>query len=374
MLFRFFKMKYFFRKPKKCKILVYDKQSISFARILFEKRNLSVFDKRYESINLYVLFLTLINFRFKNFKDLYKRIYFNFVSPDIIYTSIYNDLSFFKLKAIYPDAEYIADQNGLRDPDFIKSLKKSSINKNLKIDHFFVFSKHDENILSKYIKCKYYVAGKTDNNSIRRQIKPHSKNSKKKILFISGKMPDRSKINYIESQKLIFCRLIEICKIKKIKLFFKEKKSFFKHNTKLEYSSTDKRKSFYQNHFGSKSWYFIPYSYNHKKKYNLLHKFNFVILQDSTLGYELLSKGVKILCLTNKFPVLGLDINFNKKREGLFWTNKTDLLSITKKINNIINMPSDNWRKVASNFSKKILSFDNNNLKKKDILYKILIR
>ena len=125
MLFQIFKMKYFFRKPKKCKILVYDKHSLSFAKILFEKKKLSVFEKRYESINLYVLFLTLINFRFKNFKDLYKRIYFNFVSPVIIYTSIYNDLSFFKLKDIYPDAKYIADQNGLRDPRFIDTLKNN---------------------------------------------------------------------------------------------------------------------------------------------------------------------------------------------------------------------------------------------------------
>ena len=47
---------------------------------------------------------------------------------------------------------------------------------------------------------------------------------------------------------------------------------------------------------------------------------------------------------------------------------------VIEKIYNIMNMPSNRWKKVVSNYSKKILTFDSNNIKKKSVIDKILVK
>ena len=53
-------MNIFFKKPKKSDVLIYDRQSISFAKYLFKKKKFITYDVRYESINLSLLLKTLI--------------------------------------------------------------------------------------------------------------------------------------------------------------------------------------------------------------------------------------------------------------------------------------------------------------------------
>ena len=372
-------MKFYFTKPKKNKILIYDSHSLDFAKILFKKKPLSILNRRFESINLFVLFFTLyknilsFNLNLRNIVNQYKINYIKFVSPAIIYTSIYNDLGFFKLKSFYPNAKYIADQNGLRDPDFFRQLKKNKRESILKIDHFFVFNKHDSNFLMKYIKANYHVLGKTDNNSYFKKVKLPNNNIKK-ILFISGKIENRS--NYRLYEKKVFKNLISICEKKNIKLFFREK--LIPLNSSINCMPIIKRKLFYQKFFGSKNWNFLPHemgvTQSVKKKYEQLTKFNFVVQLDSTLGYELLSKGVKVVCVTDIFPITNLDVYFNKQKIGIFWTNKTDILSILNKINSVIKITFNKWKKISNKFSTEIVSFDKNNLGKISIIKKILIK
>ena len=69
------KIKLIFRKPNKKDILIYDRmtEERGFARILFSKKSYQILDCRYESINIYVLCLTLLRFGVNNLKDNYKK-------------------------------------------------------------------------------------------------------------------------------------------------------------------------------------------------------------------------------------------------------------------------------------------------------------
>ena len=115
---RFIKFKFFWRKPAERNILVYDRVSEKFANILFSKNSYSFYDVRFESINIYVLFKTLFNSGLSNLRTNYKLNYFRFVNPKIIYTSIDNNIGFYRLKKIFPKACYVSDQNGIRDNKF----------------------------------------------------------------------------------------------------------------------------------------------------------------------------------------------------------------------------------------------------------------
>ena len=93
--------KIYLKKPKQDNILVYDRVSKTFADALFKKKNFSIYDNRFESINIYIFFKTLTQYNFNGistFKKNYKKIYFEYVKPKIIYTSIDNNPGFYKLK------------------------------------------------------------------------------------------------------------------------------------------------------------------------------------------------------------------------------------------------------------------------------------
>ena len=142
------KAKWIFKKPNKKKILVYDRytETLAFSQILFPKTNYEILDVRYESINIYVLFLTLLKFKFKNLRDNYKKIYLNLVSPKLVYTSVDNNLAFYRLKDLYNKAIYISDQNGMRQNTFNLECKKyiRKSKKKLKADHIFLFGQNEK--------------------------------------------------------------------------------------------------------------------------------------------------------------------------------------------------------------------------------------
>ena len=94
-------------------------------RVLFKRNYFITFDVRYESINLYILLSSMIKYGFKNLRQNYKYEYFKTVKLKIIYTSIDNNLGFFKLKYLYPKALYVADQNGIRDSKFFNECKNT---------------------------------------------------------------------------------------------------------------------------------------------------------------------------------------------------------------------------------------------------------
>ena len=103
------KIKWIFKKLNKKDILIYDRmtEERGFARILFSKKSYQILDCRYESINIYVLCLTLLRFGVNNLKDNYKKMFIMLVSPKIVYTAIDNNPAFFKLKNIYDKPRYI---------------------------------------------------------------------------------------------------------------------------------------------------------------------------------------------------------------------------------------------------------------------------
>jgi len=86
---------YFFRPPKK-KILIYD-HGVDLL-IFLDKSEYFVFDARGESLNIYVLFLCLFKYGFKNLIENYKKLYFELVDPKFIISYRCDNPGFFKLK------------------------------------------------------------------------------------------------------------------------------------------------------------------------------------------------------------------------------------------------------------------------------------
>ena len=336
-------------KPKKSKILIYDALSVKYAKNLFKNLPMTVFHTRYEGLSIYILFKTFFEKGFSNFKENYKKNFFLFVNPKIIYTAIDNNISFYKLKTLFPKAYYIADQNGMRDKKFVNECKnfyKNNSSDYLQTDIYFCFGNNEKNKLKKFIKGKIYALGNTLNN-ICLLINFFLKKKTKGIVYISNDplVKERFKI-----EKKIFKNLINFCNENALKLYYYDR-------------PVGNNKNYIRKVFGD-DFFFIK---NSKKNLKRLINSNFLFVNlHSTLGYELISRGVKCIFFNHHTLYHGKKY----RKEGLFWSQNHNKNSVYKLLNNLIKMDQKKWMHRSIKFSKELCLFDKNNNKKKNIIFK----
>jgi surface carbohydrate biosynthesis protein len=361
-------MKIIFKKPQKRKILIFDRQGLQVFRFFFHDSQFEVLDRRKESINIYILLVTLLNDGYKDFRTNYLKNYIKIVNPKIVLTFIDNNFRFFLLKKDYPKAKFICVQNGSRDENFFKELKKYyDLNKNLEIDYFFVFNKIMKKKLLPYIKSKYYYTGSIKNNFYFKK-KNIKHRYKKYITFIT-----QTTSFFRQIEVIVFKELQKFCSQKKINLVFLEKKNSDIFN-----------EDFFRNKFGPEGWIYEKYK-NMQNTYEIINQSFMVIFIDSTLGYEALSKGIRVAC----FPYKSLNKRFRKNNmqnnllpnkfgypenfanKGPFWSNYANKDMIIPILNKVYNYKHNQWKNIFNKYSSRIMKYDSNNKIFKKVLRNI---
>jgi len=358
------KASYSIKRPKQKKILIFDRMSIKsgLADKIFKNNEFEVLDIRYENINLYVLFFVLLNTGFKNLKFNYFKYFLEFVSPKIVYTGIDNQLDFFKLKSIYNKATYISDQFAISKNAYAgykKGIKKDfywrckeylkKSNSKLFADVIFTFGQNNIDDMSKFIDGNYYALGSTKNNFKKFKKKKIKKINK--ITFIcSGKY-----IETIDDEKKVFKNLLRFGKENNIKINFLGRNNY-------------DEESFYRKTYSMGNWtYLAKTSLN--SSYQHLDNSQMIVFTHGTLGFEALSKGIKVAAFYSHFPEKGTYLKY--KRKGPFWTNSTSYADFEKIVKKIINYPDKKWSSIVKKYSKEILAYDSENRIKKLIINKI---
>ena len=331
--------KFFFKKPTKKKILVYDRASEKFAEILFKKKDYSFYDVRYESINFYVIFNTIFKSGLREIRTNYKINYFRFVSPKIIYTCIDNNIGFFKLKNIYPNALYISDQNGMRNNVFYYQCKeylKKNNNLALKVDIFFCFGLNEKKRISKVIKAKVYPLGNTLNNNFT-IIKSKSKKKLDKVMYISQDPKVRFNL-----EKSILEKLFEICEENNLKIYFLDRRG-------------QNNKKFIEKFF-KKKFNYVSNNSKYLQGYKELSPDYIYINGHSTLGYELLSKNYKCLSFNHTYYLHGVRKVY--KKTGPFWSGNKNKKKMRSLILKTIKISSKEWNRKIKRYQNELMIYD----------------
>tara|TARA_Y100001970_G_scaffold61123_1_gene78011 strand:- start:7407 stop:8507 length:1101 start_codon:yes stop_codon:yes gene_type:complete len=350
------------KKPYKKDVLIYDKKSSDFADLFFKKKSCEFLCVRFESINLYIIYITLLKSGFKNFKDNYKKNFIERVSPKIVFTAIDNNPAFYNLKNIIQKPIYISLQNGMRDNQFYEQCKILIKKKRMKLkaDYIFLFGESEKKRFSKIIKGKISCIG----NAINNHYKFNSKNIKKKIrsiMYVSQyniSMFEREKhpIDTFEEDKKIFNKLNTFCNKKNIKLIFCSKVGRSLEN-------------FFREKFSKGKWIYYPRESRHKT-YKRLNEQQMVVFGYSTLGFEALAKGLRCVSFYKNFPIEGSYLRYPKS--GSFWTDSLRYSDFENILNKVINFSNKNWKMISNKYSEQILSYNPGNTKVKKILNRIL--
>ena len=351
--------KWIFNKPRKKKILIYDRVSEDFWRFFFSKNSCEILDVRYESINIYVFLFTLFNSGIESFKDNYKKNYIKFVSPKIVFTSIDNNPGFYNLRNIYDKPFYVSVQNGMRDNSFYEQCRRyiKEKKKELKADHIFLFGSNEKKRFSKIIKAKIHCVGNIRNNSYPIQ-RIKKKKKIKFIMFVSAhhKQAYKEAGYRFEEDKKLFNLLYKFCKKKGVQLGL---------CSKLNSS----QEIFFRNSFVKGNWVYYP-RFNTRKTYELINKQQMIVFDWSTLGFEALAKGLKCVAFYKDFPLEGHYVKYPKS--GFFWTNSKNYNDLEKTLNRVILSSNKQWKKVVDKYSSELINYDANNIKSKKILNNLL--
>tara|TARA_B100000945_G_C19834736_1_gene346613 strand:+ start:37 stop:480 length:444 start_codon:yes stop_codon:yes gene_type:complete len=133
-VFYFFKIilncKFVFKKPKKADVILYD-EGLVFNYLMkknFSNISFNIFYRRFESINIYVLIMSLIKSKLINFSQIklnYLKLYFKYVNPKVVITSNDIDYGFYQIKnKINLDVITCACQSSFRLKNHFSSFKE----------------------------------------------------------------------------------------------------------------------------------------------------------------------------------------------------------------------------------------------------------
>ena len=354
----FFKCKFDFKIIKKEKLLIFDTLSLELVN---KTKKFEVLDVRYEIFNFWLLLENFLNLKF-TLKD-YILAFISKVNPKVVLTFNDNYMLFYELKKYFPNVKFIAVQNGYRHKSHLDGFKKHK-NKKLFVDYLFTFGKNSEIFYKKYLKCNNFInSGSFRNNKVK--LKKCSE--KKDILFLStfrlGNHLCKNDNFNIESGII---KIINIfCEKKKIKLFiatatrdYLEEKNFLlsklpeKHNVRVI-----RKKGQLSN-------------------YLLVNKFETIVFNDSTLGYEAIVRKKKIVAISCRKEKAKIAYPFGfpttKSNKGFFFTNFGTKKEIFRVLNNVYSLSQKKWLK---NYQEKLnvfMNFNKDNIKLKKVINKLI--
>ncbi len=334
---KIFKVKFYFFKPTKNSILLFDYILEDYLQKILKKK-FSVLYRRGEALNLYVVFIVILNHGFYNFKKNYIYYYITFVDPKLIIT--FNDLhpTFYLLKDKFNNSiKTVAIQNGHLIKKSFMSFKYIS-NPSASIN--FLLSNYYERTY-KFINSKKKFIGSLRNNFYKKT----KEDKVKKILFISQFQPVLT--NLKDSQEMI-------TKEKKLIKYL----NIFNNINNIPIIIATKliKKEIYKKYFKVNSSFKFIDGKNFTDKYNYIDRCHMTIFMDSTLGMESLSRGNKVV----SFP-----LRRSKNILNSFYTSsKLDYKTFSKKVDYIFQMKKSTWRDKIKTGNKFVYNPQNTEFKK----------
>ena len=356
----FLQTKWIFNPPKKKDVLVFDGNNNPFEKYI-SKKKLGVLYSRGEKLNIFILIRCVLKNKFS--VNGYFKEYIEYVNPKLIITFIDNSVKFYELKKM-TKCKTAFIQNGLRSEVsdiFSKKMLKKIKNKDLKVDHMFVFNKIIGKRYNSFIKGSFHEIGSFNNNS-----KKISRSKKKEeILLISTfRNYDKSKTidnnttwgEFSKNDNTFIKYLITQAEKDNIKINVLGRYSLKNNKSEFEY---------FKYFFKKKEFGFID-NYKGRDPYKLIDAYKYSFTIDSTLGIENLSRGGRtgFFCnRPNKYPFISRKFGWMEgfANKGPFWTYSDKESEFIRVYKNVIFKNLIYWKNIKKKYTSKIMPYDDKN-------------
>jgi len=361
----FFQSKYKFTLPKKKKIIIYDENSVSFFKDIFNQHDFYILHTRNHIIYPFILIKSFFIHKLKWNTYKYNVEIINFIRPKLVITHNDNESFFWKIKSfVDKNIKTIFIQNGYRTytNDIFEHVDAPNFNKkDHYVDYFFVFSESMKNKYLEYLNGNGIVLGSFKNN--RTPIKKNYEN-KKDILFISEFASPR----YFDPP----CPLERYWKPENfhlpiVKKFAVDNNLKLKILGKLHRDPINRKEEniFFENILGNDNWEYVESNY-HNECYTKVDQAKIIVYISSTLGYEAIARGIPTAALCSRQFVEGQEDLFfawpsKLPNKNLFSTNSHNESETLKILNYLNNIKNGEWSNATKHLYKYFMHYDKNN-------------
>jgi surface carbohydrate biosynthesis protein len=376
-----------YRLPKKKDvILFYINQEKNLSEHVLTGISYAVIEP-YESICLHpkVLFKSFKNFfykkytlshkssffSFKTLQNLYEVhliTYIEFISPKVILTAI-DDSSFFqRISHTYPNAEFIAIQNGMRPACYFKYLLPFSSSVDLKkhCHTFFCFSQSEKNSfksngfnVNKFTPIGSFVGGIHWKNKI-------FKKSVYDICYISQWVDVKKNRHNHDGLKKLFDADILAAKFLEESLVKLIKKKDYSLVVALRHKDCEKELNHFKSIFGKNAHYILSEKENFSS-YHATDTSKLIVNIYSTIGAEALGVGKKVLFCNGSG-----DSNIGLPEAGFCYYEGDVYNEFEKKVVKLLTMNNDEYQKLSSKILPNLMQYTDNKMPHEIIRSKIL--
>lgn len=371
------------QRPRKSSLVVFDRYGTQGLLPLLTNRDHVVFENRRSHLHIWVLLDMLVRLRF-SWRD-YCVSYLRLTKPKLVITCIDSNATFYALKSGLPAVSFIAIQNGIRgngspipDGDMWSMLERSR-HQPPKVDFVATFGAAHSRMYAERIRCSTIEIGSTRNNMIPVEPKQTS-GSRRRIGFISnfsglphqGIFPDGSASpvamylggreiharDYFAADATVAAATAAIC----------AKSGWDLHIIGRRTPEFPFEHKFFADACGEHPFMFIA-KRSEEASYQLLDTCDLVIAVDSTLGYEMITRGARVLFVAARALNLGglesqqFSFGFpgDYPDEGPFWTRSLDPHHLQSLMASLIEMPDHEWRLVSAFVRSELMKFDPDN-------------
>jgi surface carbohydrate biosynthesis protein len=366
--------------PRRKKLLIYDGLSEKHLSNYLISSEYEVLDVRKESLNIPILTLSLMKYFFtkRSLSRIYCIEYIRFVNPSVVITLIDNNKNFWLYKEIFNHITFVFVQNGIRG--VVGDVFDSLINQENRgggdyfVDYMFVFGKNTQNLYKEHIGGRFVRIGSFINNmdhlilpcdrdiTYVLQFKLKDKESSYRYKTHCGK-----KITWDD----VYCYNEEILKFLSDYCVRNQLSLSVLGRSKIKEEQMQEVK--YVNSIISESCYeYIP-SKNQYTSYEELLRSKVIVVLESTLGYEMLSRRKRVVYLGVREKTLGESSRYGwpaMPERGFFWTNRYKRSEFERVIRNVVNATSEKWEDICSRYVNYFIEYDPGNIKFLSIMKK----
>lgn len=360
-----------FRIPQQSLIVQIHQEGLDTLQRYIKSSDISVVDP--SELNFWVLLKCLVSRKFQ-LKEYYARA-IKTHSPRIVITFIDNNINFYLLKSLVPDPVFIAVQNGIRNnysylkqSGFIDQLVKSGGANQLKADVVCTFGKSSSNMYEKYIQTKTLVTGNILNNAMEFTSPIDFKYD---IVFMSQHAPfdlaNHEEVLYLNNASVPIRKFYEIESVVAgfLAKYCQEHLLRFAVSGKREAKDVFERR-FFEKAIGGVPFVFLPRTNAYSSYVNGLSS-RVVVVIDSTIGYELLSRGKKVAFFSARMFDPSIDQSDLKDSffgypgtfpvGGPFWTNKPDHNEYARILDSLLHMTDKEWATQIQPYTEDLMAY-----------------
>lgn len=375
-------MKLDFRLPRRVRLVYFGRIGLGILHNYITEPSFAIYENPRERLNVWVAFRMLLCGERSELS--YYRSFLRWTKPRVVITMEDNNVTFFATKMIMPSCKTLAIQNGLRkslshaaDSSFMDDLRKVTAQGYGADVIATLGGLGNDFFVESFARSlpRLVEVGNVMNNALELQHTALS-NEPRRIIFVS-KFPNRGTAGIDESwhsKTMIFSGSVGFTADKyfKVDSIVARVCAEVAASSSMSFLVIGKRPAwqtgeyeYFKRHLDGLPWSFLP-SHTQASSYEAVRPSDIIVNVDSTIGYELFARGLRVGFITARMSVAGhpeiREFEFGHplitEPTGPYWTNEATESEIRRVVDFLASVSDDAWEQETRTSRELLFHYD----------------